>query len=134
MPDKGTNNRPTPSGFLMKGPMWSLGAESGLKSGTSWPSHFFWASFHQTWRRSGSHGLPLRSQEARLYSMRRFMGQAQPQFGYTPRPEGSSVPRRWLSEPASVQDPHQIQLPHDVEPSSRNQENPGNCWQAFMVV
>ena len=31
--------------------------------------------------RSASHGLPSRSQEARLYSTRRFMGQDHAQFG-----------------------------------------------------
>ena len=38
MPASGTKIRPTPSGFMMNGPMWSLGCESALKSGTSLPT------------------------------------------------------------------------------------------------
>src|SRR5580658_6202011 len=51
-----------------------------------------------------------------------------------PRPEGSSVPRRCIRAPASVQEPHQIQFPLEVDPSSRRKENPGNCWPALIVV
>src|SRR5579859_1926737 len=50
-----------------------------------------------------------------------------------PRPEGSSVPRRAICGPASVQEPEYIQLPHEVEPSSFNQANPGSCW-AFLMT
>ena len=65
----------------MNGPMWSLGGESTLKSGTSLPTHFCCASFHQICLRSGSQGLPSRSQEARLYRTRRFAGHDHAQFG-----------------------------------------------------
>ena len=40
---------------------------------------------------SGCQGLPSRSTEARLYKMRRFMGQLQAHPGYRPMPEGSSL-------------------------------------------
>ena len=36
----GAKIRPTPSGFMMNGPMCSAGLESTLKSGTSFPTHF----------------------------------------------------------------------------------------------
>src|SRR5207253_9141025 len=105
MAPSGTKSRPTPSGFMMNGPMWSLGLESGLKSGTSLPTQDCLASSHQTCRREGSHGLPSRLQEARLYMTRRFMGHDQAQFGYMPKPEGSSVPHRSIIAPASVEEP-----------------------------
>ena len=72
----------------------SAGFESVLKSGTSLPTHRPVASFHHTCGRSGSHGLPDRSHDARLYCTRRFAGHDHAQFGYTPRPDGSSVSRR----------------------------------------
>src|SRR5262249_33555164 len=127
----GTKSRPTPSGFMMNGPMWSLGLESALKSGTSLPTHFPVASFHQTCLRVGSQGLPLRSQEARLYITRRFAGQDQPHCGWMPSPDGSSGLRRCEAEPASGHEPQYSQFPQEVVPSSRSQANPGNCWPAF---
>src|SRR5947208_2718477 len=63
-----------PSGFMMNGPMWSFGAESTLKSGTSCPAHLPLDSFHHTCRRSGSQGFPAGSQDARLYMTRRVAG------------------------------------------------------------
>src|ERR1700733_1135258 len=120
--------RPTPSAFMMNGPMWSLGGESALKSGTSLPTHFFCASLHQICGREASQGLPETSHDARLYITRRFIGHDHPQFGWAPRPEGSELSRRCISAPASVQEPHQIQFPLEVEPSSFNAAKPGNCW------
>src|SRR6478609_5086722 len=105
MPASGTNNLPNPSGFMMKGPMWSLGLESALKSGTSLPAHLPVVSLNQTCLRLGSHGLPCRLQEARLYITRRFMGHDQPQAGWIPRPDGSAGSRRWVLEPASGHEP-----------------------------
>src|SRR6185312_7909388 len=105
MPPNGTNKRATPSGVMMKGPMCSVGLESALKSGTSLPTHFCAASFHQTCLRVGSQGLPLRSQEARLYITRRFIGHDQPQLGWMPSPDGSELSRRCVFEPASGQEP-----------------------------
>src|SRR5580700_5201360 len=99
---KGAKIRPTPSAFMMNGPMWSLGFESALKSGTSLPTHFCAVSFHQTWRRDVSHGLPSRSQEARLYSTRRLAGHDHAQFWCTPISEGSDGSRRAVRFPASV--------------------------------
>src|SRR5579862_4388256 len=125
--------RPTPSGIMMNGPMWSLGCESGLKSGTSTPVQICAASFQETCLRAGSQGLPETSHDARLYSTRRFAGHDHAQFGYTPRPDGSSVPRRASCGPASVHDPAYNQLPHEVVPSSRSQAKPGNCCPALMV-
>src|ERR1035441_7366185 len=60
--------RPTPSAFMMNGPIWSFGGESTLKSGTSNPAQRCCSSSHQTCLRSGSQGWPARSQDARLYS------------------------------------------------------------------
>src|SRR2546421_11338866 len=97
--------RPTPSGFMMKGPMWSLGLESTLKSGTSFPAHFCVASFHQTWRRLESKGFPSRSQEARLYITRRLAGQDHAQPAWIPRLAGAEGSRRVLRLPASVDEP-----------------------------
>src|SRR5260370_37952634 len=88
---------------MMKGPMWSLGLESALKSGTRLPTHFPAASFHQICLRAESHGLPLTSQEARLYITRRFIGHDQAQFGEITMPERSAVPRRLLLVPESGQ-------------------------------
>ena len=42
------------------------GAITGLKSGTSRPTHFFWPSSHQMSFFLSLHGLPLGSAEARL--------------------------------------------------------------------
>src|SRR5581483_3659461 len=118
---------------MMKGPMCSDGGESGLKSGTSTPAQRCCASLHQTCGRSPSQGLPAASQDARLYSTRRLAGHDHPQFGNTPRPEGSSVPRRCIWGPASVQEPQYSQLPDAVDPSSRSQPKPGSCWPALIV-
>src|SRR5215472_18123778 len=131
MPDSGTNRRATPSGVMMNGPMWSLELESALKSGTSFPTHLPVASLNQTCLRLGSHGLPSRLQEARLYITRRFIGHDQPQVGWIPNPEGSSGLRRCVLEPASGQEPQYSQLPQAVVPSSRSQAKPGNCCPAF---
>src|SRR5215472_8229201 len=134
MPDSGTNRRATPSGVMMNGPMWSLGLESALKSGTSLPAHLPVDSLNQTCLRLGSHGLPSTLQEARLYMTRRFAGQDQPHPGWIPRPEGSAGSRRCVAEPASGQEPQYSQFPQDVVPSSRNQAKPGSCWPAFQSV
>src|SRR5437762_13410578 len=122
-----------PSGFMMNGPMWSFGAESTLKSGTSCPAHLPVDSFHHTCRRAGSQGFPVGSQDARLYMTRRFAGQDQAQFGYTPRPDGSSVPRRCDIAPASVHEPLYSQLPQSVVPSSFSAAKPGSCCPALIV-
>ncbi len=55
--------------------------ESGLKSGTSFPTQLCAASFHQTCLRVGSQGLPEGSHDARLYKTRRFAGHDHAQFG-----------------------------------------------------
>src|SRR3981081_4373528 len=73
------------------------------------------------------------SQDARLYITRRFMGQDQAPLGEIPTPDGSSGPRLWVSAPASVQEPHQIQLPDAVEPSSRRNAKPGSCCPALIT-
>jgi hypothetical protein len=65
----------------MNGPIWSFGFESALKSGTSFPTHFCWPSFHHTCLREGSQGLPEESHDARLYITRRFIGQDHAQLG-----------------------------------------------------
>src|SRR5215470_964508 len=51
-----------------------------------------------------------------------------------PRPDGSSVPRRCICAPASVQDPEYNQFPQAVVPSSFSQANPGSCCPALMVT
>src|SRR5579862_6115235 len=51
-----------------------------------------------------------------------------------PKPEGSSVPRRCICAPASVQDPQYSQLPEVVLPSSRRKAKPGSCCPALIVV
>src|SRR5271168_2374049 len=132
MAPRGVNSRPTPSGFMMNGPIWSLGAESGLKSGTSTPAHFCVASFHHTCRRLVSQGLPSTAHDARLYSTRRFIGQDQAKLGKIPSPEGSSSPRLCISAPASVHEPQYSQLPLDVVPSSLSQANPGSCCPCLI--
>jgi hypothetical protein len=72
-------------------------------SGMSFPAHF--APVHQTSFRFGSHGFPDGSQDARLYMIRRFAGQAKPQPGARPRPLGSEASRRAIMLPACVNDP-----------------------------
>ncbi len=79
----------------------------------------FAVPFHAISLRFGSHGLPARSQEARLYRMRRLAGQANAQLSVCPRPNGSELSRRAIRLPFSVQRPQKIQQPHEVEPSSR---------------
>src|SRR6266576_150413 len=119
---------------MMNGPMRVFGSESALKSGTSLPTHFCFASLHQTCLRSGSQGLPLRSHDARLYKTRRFIGHDHAQLGWMPRPDGSSGLRRCVRAPASVHEPQKSQLPDIVEPSSRKNAKPGSCWSALIVV
>src|SRR5262245_31233001 len=131
MGPSGTKKRATPSGFMMNGPIWSLGSESALKSGTSFPAHLPVAALNQTCLRLGSHGLPSTLQEARLYMTRRFIGHDQPHWGWMPSPEGSSALRRCWLEPASGQEPQYSQLPLDVVPSSRSHAKPGSCCPAF---
>src|SRR5205814_4305685 len=99
---------------MMNGPMWFAGFESALKSGTSLPTHFCVASLHHTCRREASHGFPSRSNEARLYSTRRFAGHDHAQFWCTPIPDGSLASRRAVRYPASVKDPQYIQFTHEV--------------------
>src|SRR5438270_2787883 len=117
---------------MMNGPMWSLGLESGLKSGTSLPAHLPVPSLNQTCLRLGSQGLPVRSHDARLYMTRRFMGHDQAHWGWMPKPEGSAGSRRCVLEPASGQEPQYSQLPDEVVPSSFSQAKPGSCWPAFQ--
>src|SRR5665647_1488943 len=124
-------NRATPSGFMMNGFIPSSGAESGLKSGMSEPVHFFAAASQPITLRFASYGLPVRSQDARLYKMRRFAGQAYAQLSVCPRPNGSELSHRAIRLPFSDQLPAKIQQPHDVEPSSRNSAKPFSCSPAF---
>src|SRR5437762_3220441 len=74
------NQRPTPSGFMINGPVWAFGFESGLKSGMSLPTQRPAVSLHQTCLRVGSQGLPDGSHDARLYITRRFAGHDHAQF------------------------------------------------------
>src|SRR5471032_1463696 len=97
---------------MMNGPMPFSGGSSTLKSGTSAPPQV--VPFHATSLRVGSHGLPCKSQEARLYSTRRLAGHAQAQFSVLPMPVG-------------VQQPVKIQQPLVVEPSSRNWAKDDSC-------
>src|SRR5450432_466545 len=51
-----------------------------------------------------------------------------------PKPEGSSLLRRCVLEPASGHEPQYSQLPHEVVPSSFNQAKPGSCCPVFQSV
>src|SRR5476649_2280171 len=110
---------------MMNGPMPFSGGSSTLKSGTSAPPQV--VPFHATSLRVGSHGLPCKSQEARLYSTRRLAGHAQAQFSVLPMPVGSLLSRRPIWLPAGVQQPVKIQQPLVVEPSSRNWAKDDSC-------
>ena len=94
--------RLVPSGFMMNGPT-SRGLAVSPISGTSAPTQR--SPFHSTITRSGSHGRPSRSQEARLYRVRRLAGQENDQFACTPMPLGSLLSRRAIMLPSSVQLP-----------------------------
>jgi hypothetical protein len=48
-------------------------------------------------------------------------------------PGPDNYARRCIMAPASVHDPQKIQLPLEVEPSSRSHPKPGSCWPALMV-
>ena len=108
--------RPTPSAFMMNGPMWSFGGESALKSGTSLPTHFFCASFHQICRRAGSHGLPRDVARGAIVHDA-AIHRPRPSPNSDGRPVRKDRPYRGaaINGPASVQEPHQSQLPQDVD-------------------
>src|SRR3982074_3835714 len=98
--------RATPSGFMMNGPMPLPGFSSALKSGTSAPPQAL--PFHLINWRFGLYGLPAGSHDARLYSTRRFAGQAQAQLSVWPMPVGSALSRRAIRLPVGPQAPQQI--------------------------
>ena len=78
-----------------------IGGRSATKSGTSAPVQRRCSSSHQTSALRSLHGLPSGSADARLYSTRRFAGQAQPQSGATQSCCGHGVRRAaWLTPPA----------------------------------
>src|SRR5208282_2219265 len=114
------NNRATPSGFMMKGFMPPAGSSATGKSGTSAPPQAL--PFQPINLRFGSYGLPLGSQEARLYRTRRFAGQDQAQLSVWPIPVGSELSRLAIRLPVGPHAPQKIQQPHDVLPSSRSSE------------
>src|SRR2546430_16726956 len=84
--------------------------------------------------RCGLNGLPLGSQEARLYITRRFAGHDQPQFRVWPMPVGSELSRRAIRLPAGAQAPPEIQQPLSVLPSSRSSAKPPRCSPALPVT
>src|SRR5258708_15174197 len=125
-------NRATPLGFMMNGPMPPDGFSSALKSGTSAPPQAL--PFHSINLRFGLYGLPAGSQEARLYSTRRFAGQAQAQLSVWPMPVGSELSRRAIKLPAGPHAPQKIQQPDCVLPSSRSSAKPASCSPALRVI
>src|SRR5699024_10844494 len=110
------NRRPIPSGCMIDAPVGVPGAALP-KSGISLPVHLL--PFHWISIRFGSHGLPLISAEARLYSTRRLSGHAQAHPSVFPRPDGSELSRLAIWLPCSVQLPVSIQQEDAVVPSSR---------------
>src|ERR1700716_4365402 len=84
--------------------------------------------------RCGLNGLPLGSQDARLYITRRFAGHDQPQPRVCPIPVGSELSRRAIRLPAGPQAPQEIQHPLSVLPSSRSSANPASCSPALRVT
>src|ERR1700751_2326690 len=90
-------NRATPSGFMMNGPMPPAGFSSALKSGTSAPPQAL--PFQAITLRRGSYGLPVKSQDAGLYKMRRLAGHDQAQLSVCPIPVGSELSLRAIRLP-----------------------------------
>src|ERR1700722_6066931 len=123
---------PTPSGFMMNGPIPLPGTSSALKSATSAPPQA--VPFHLINCRFGLYGLPAGSQEARLYMTRRLAGQDQAQLSVWPMPVGSELSRRAMRFPVGPQAPQKIQQPHWVLPSSRSSAKPASCSPALRVI
>src|SRR5207248_1547168 len=95
--------RPTPSAFMMNGPIPSEGSSSTLKSGMSEPVQA--EPFQAISLRPGLNGLPLGSQEARLYITRRLAGHDHAQLTVWPIPVGSELSRRAIRLPAGPHAP-----------------------------
>ena len=117
---------------MINAPAPELGDNVPVKSATSLPSQF--VPFHLINTRFGSHGLPFSSAEARLYNTRRFIGHAHAQPAWIPLPDGSLGSRRAIRLPCSVQEPQNIQIPDEVEPSAFNCEKPLNSWPFFRMT
>ena len=129
MPESGTNKRPSPSGFIMNGPMWSLGFELGfeIRNIIAGPlaSAFIPPDLFAAWV-PGAYLLgcrPRRGYRARVDSW----AMTRPSSGGSPaRMDRSDCGAAGERRPPA-QEPHSSQFPLDVVPSSFSQAKPGSC-------